>query len=238
MAVAELPVVPGTMDTVVLVDPVVGSGAQLGAGMRERGVALQAFTDPLLAIARLGREAADAVVVAARLGAEVSAQVAGIVRDEFSLPVLLAYDGADVDLIGPAILAGAQPLVHLPYDPAELAAAVRQVRPARAVPAVVRAGELVLDPSGYDAQLAGRGIDLTVLEFEVLLELASRQDHVVSRAQLVARWPESSDPDEKLIGIVARLRRKLEGLGRSGAIHTVRGIGYRLESRVFELGRG
>ncbi|WP_407319588.1 winged helix-turn-helix domain-containing protein [Isoptericola halotolerans] len=237
MAIAEPSIVHGTMDTVVLVDPAVEDGDQLGAGMRERGVALQTFTDPLLAIARLGREPAQAVVVAARLGTRISAQVAGIVRDEFSLPVLLAYDGADVDLIGPAILAGAQPLVHLPYDPAELAAAVRQVRPVRPAPAVVRAGELLLDPASYDAQLAGRGIDLTMLEFEVLFDLASRQDHVVSRADLVARWPESSDPDEKLIGIVARLRRKLEALDRAGAIHTVRGVGYRLESWVFRPAR-
>ncbi|WP_277209246.1 winged helix-turn-helix transcriptional regulator [Isoptericola croceus] len=236
MTVAGSPTLAGATTVVVLVDPTADGDEQLAAGLREHGVTLRTYADPLLAIARLGRDTADVVVIAARLGAEVSAQVAEIVREEFSLPVILAYDDVDVDVIGPAVLAGARPLVHLPYDPTALVGVLQQVRPARPAPAVVRVGDLVLDPAGYDAQLAGRGVDLTMLEFEVLLELASRQDHVVARTDLVRRWPTSADPDEKLIGIVARLRRKFDALGRAGAIHTVRGIGYRLESPAFRPG--
>ncbi len=220
------------MTAIVLVDPEVEECELLEARLRELGVSLETYAEPLRALARLGRHGADAVVLAARLGTTTSARIAEVVHDELSLPVLLAHDAADVDLIGPAVLAGARPLVHIPYDPEEIVEAFRQVRPAPSRPAVVRVGELVLDPAGYDAQLAGRGVDLSMLEFEVLLELAVHHDHVVQRSALLRRWTTSADPEEKLIGIIGRLRRKLEAFGRSQAIHTVRGVGYRLESHA------
>jgi DNA-binding response OmpR family regulator len=205
------------MTAIVLVDPELENCDLLEARLRELGVALEAYAEPLRAVARLGRRRADAVVLAARLGATTSARLVEVVRDELSLPVLLAHDAADVDIIGPAVLAGARPLVRIPYDPAEIVGALRQVRSTPTLPALVRVGELVLDPAGYDAQLGGRGVDLSMLEFDVLLELAVHHDHVVQRSSLMRRWTTSSDPEEKLVTVIGRLRRKLEAFGRAQA---------------------
>ncbi|WP_418275923.1 winged helix-turn-helix domain-containing protein [Isoptericola jiangsuensis] len=225
------------MPLVVLVDPQLEPGDALPARLREHGVALEVFTDPLRALAHIASQRPDVVVLAARLGATLAAQLTEVVHEEFGLPVLLADDSADVDLIGPAVLVGARPLVRIPYDPVGITDALRQVQVTRRRPEEVRVGPLELVPAGYDAHLHGRGIDLSVLEFEVLLELAVHHDHVVARVVLLQMWPESADPEEKLVGIISRLRRRLAPFGVSGAIHTVRGLGYRLDSHVLASGR-
>jgi DNA-binding response OmpR family regulator len=91
----------------------------------------------------------------------------------------------------------------------------------------LRAGELEVDERSRRATLAGRELELTPKEFELLAALARDPGAAVSRQRLLAEvWQTSWYGSSKTIDVhVAALRRKL---GDSGWIETVRGVGFRL----------
>ncbi|MEV8531277.1 winged helix-turn-helix domain-containing protein [Streptomyces sp. NPDC051211] len=105
--------------------------------------------------------------------------------------------------------------------------------PARTEPAAGAAGiegdALVrIDPAQRTAEVDGRVLDLTYLEFELLAHLVAHPHRVHSRDQLVTTvWGYGHVGDGRTVDVhVARLRRKL-GAQHRGAIQTVRRVGYK-----------
>lgn len=92
----------------------------------------------------------------------------------------------------------------------------------------VRLGPLVLDVESYRAVLAGRSLDLTYKEFELLQFLASRPGRVSTRPSLLREvWGYHFYGGTRTVDVhVRRLRAKL-GPEHEWLIETVRGVGYR-----------
>jgi hypothetical protein len=93
----------------------------------------------------------------------------------------------------------------------------------------VTGDELVrIDPDQRTAQVAGRPLDLTYLEFELLAHLVAHPHRVHTRDQLVTTvWGYGHVGDGRTVDVhVARLRRKL-GPEHRGTIVTVRRVGYK-----------
>ncbi|MET7762155.1 winged helix-turn-helix domain-containing protein [Streptomyces sp. NPDC005336] len=89
--------------------------------------------------------------------------------------------------------------------------------------------ELVrIDPDQRTAQVAGRPLDLTYLEFELLAHLVAHPHRVHTRHQLVTTvWGYGHVGDGRTVDVhVARLRRKM-GAEHRGTIVTVRRVGYK-----------
>lgn len=96
--------------------------------------------------------------------------------------------------------------------------------------AIIRAGQLTLEPERMEAKYAGTPIETTVTEFRLLTVLASRPGVVYTREQLLDRVRgDDSVVVERLVDTyVRRLRRKLEAVDPSfDEIETVIGAGYR-----------
>ena len=91
----------------------------------------------------------------------------------------------------------------------------------------IRYRDLTLDADAYTATLNGRKLALTTREFELLRELVKNQGRVMTFQMLFSRlWAYDSLGDERVIySHIKNLRRKL-GVDY---IHTVRGVGYRIE---------
>ncbi len=89
-------------------------------------------------------------------------------------------------------------------------------------------GRLIIRPARYAAYVDGKQIDLTASEFRVLNLLASRPNHIFSRARILnAIHRLSSDANERSIDShLYSLRRKLGPVAHY--VQTMRGIGYRL----------
>ncbi|MEV7325984.1 winged helix-turn-helix domain-containing protein [Streptomyces sp. NPDC093970] len=85
-----------------------------------------------------------------------------------------------------------------------------------------------VDPGQRTAQVDGRELDLTYLEFELLAHLVAHPNRVHTRDQLVTTvWGYGHVGDGRTVDVhVARLRRKL-GAEHRGAIQTVRRVGYK-----------
>jgi DNA-binding response OmpR family regulator len=94
---------------------------------------------------------------------------------------------------------------------------------------VLRSGGLALDLRSRRANVDGRMVDLTAREFVLTETFLRHEGQVLAREQLLsAVWGYDYDPGSNVVDVyVGYLRRKL-GAGR---IVTVRGMGYRLETR-------
>jgi len=133
---------------------------------------------------------------------------------------------------------GADDYVVKPFSVRELVARVKAVlRRAQHVPAdsntAIRLGDLLVDKGRYEARLAGRLLDLTTLEFEVLHTLTRQAHHVLSRAQLLEQvWGYEYLGDQRVVdAVIKRLRAKLRDAAPDRElVVTVRGVGYKLEA--------
>lgn len=148
-------------------------------------------------------------------------------RDDEAEIIRLLTDGADDYLVKPFSVA------HLT---ARMAAVLRRTGSAGAagepVPAAaLRVGGLSVDPLRRLAELDGAALDLTRREFDLLAYLAGRPGVVVPRKELLAEvWQQSYGDDQTIDVHLSWLRRKLgETAARPRYLHTVRGVGVKLE---------
>ncbi|NEA48292.1 winged helix-turn-helix domain-containing protein [Streptomyces sp. SID10815] len=128
-------------------------------------------------------------------------------------------------MIGYLVLVPADQQPHLPP-----VAVPDRPRPEEERAAAAEAGEPLvrIDAARRTAQVAGRQLDLTYLEFELLAHLVAHPHRVHTRDQLVTTvWGYGHVGDGRTVDVhVARLRRKL-GAEHRRTIQTVRRVGYK-----------
>lgn len=130
---------------------------------------------------------------------------------------------------------GADDYLVKPFAFAELLARVRSLtRRGRAglEAALLQVADLELDLLRRRATRAGKRIDLTAKEFALLELFLRRQGEVLPRSLIASQvWDMNFDSDTNVIDVaVRRLRVKIDDGFEIKLIHTVRGMGYVLET--------
>ena len=169
-----------------------------------------------------GREVCRRIRAAERTDDEPQPRVLMLTaRDAFGDRVAGLDDGADDYLVKP-------------FDFAELTARVRALlrRDAGRSGSTIEVGSLSLDAARREAWRAGRPLDLTAKEFQLLRYFMSRAGEVISEGDLLNHvWDENANPYTKTVRVtIATLRRKLALPDESQPIETVIGSGYRLST--------
>ena len=160
------------------------------------------------------------------------------IRNGSRIPVLLlTARGEDVDrIVGLEI--GADDYLPKPFNPRELVARIHAIlrrtrsaeKPQKAQLAeILRVGEIELDPATRTVRQAGKLVELTSVEFNLLQVLLSEAGRVVTREQLAdSVLSRKFSPFDRSIDMhVSKVRKKLgDSEGETEHIKTVRGVGY------------
>lgn len=137
-----------------------------------------------------------------------------------------------------ALRVGADDYVVKPFNPLEVVARVRTVlrrTQGQQSDRTLRIGAVEIDRVAHHAQVLVDGVrsslDLTPTEFRILLHMAATPRKAFARSELIdACLPEGEAVERTVDSHVSNLRRKIAEAGGGEMMHTVRGIGYRLEA--------
>jgi DNA-binding response OmpR family regulator len=222
--------------------------ATVRAALERAGYAVAECADGATAIVEVSRTGPDLVILDVGLPDMDGMDVLREIRRGSDLPVLvLTARGDEFDRVLGLEL-GADDYVVKPFSARELAARVRtilrrsagsgaSVRPASGPDAAglerdIRViGDLEIDRTAREVRRAGRAIETTRREFDLLVVLSASPGRVFTREQLLrAVWESSSDWQlpSTVTEHVRRLRLKIEDdPDRPRIVLTVRGVGYR-----------
>ena len=154
------------------------------------------------------------------------------IRAESGVPiVMLTAKGDTIDVVV-GLESGADDYIVKPFKPKELIARVRaRVRRHDVTPGEgLTIGDVSIDVAGHSVTRAGEPINLTPLEFDLLVCLARKPWQVFTREVLLEQvWGYRHSADTRLVNVhVQRLRSKVEHDPENPeVVVTVRGVGYK-----------
>ncbi|TFV81082.1 response regulator transcription factor [Blastococcus sp. CT_GayMR20] len=204
--------------------------------LRERGHAVSSAATALDGLRQAVDERPDLVVLDLGLPDLDGRELLRMLRAVSAVPVIVATARDDDESVVQALDAGADDYVVKPFPAGQLEARIRAVLRraagvADAALAPVTVGDLVVDPRSRRVTLAGRAVELSPKEFDLLAHLAARVGTVVSKRELLTEvWQLPYGGSDKTVDVhLSWLRRKLgESAAEPRLLETVRGVGVRL----------
>lgn len=158
--------------------------------------------------------------------------VRGLRAADVNVPVLMLTARSQIEDRVEGLDAGADDYLSKPFAFSELLARVRaltrRARPEHSAEAVIRVGDITLDPTRHVVRRGEERIDLTAKEFALLATLLQRPGQVFTRSVLLDTvWAGTSDVYTNVVDLcVSHLRKKLDLGTETSFIRTVRGVGY------------
>jgi len=199
----------------------------LATYLRQNGMDVVGAHDAARGLAMLDADAFDAVLLDIMMPGMNGLEACKRIRAKSNVPlIMLTAKGDETDRVV-GLEMGADDYVPKPFSPRELLARLRAVL-RRAKPEAfaerLTVGDLVIDLGGREAQVAGRVLDVTGLELDLLVALAKRAGKVISRETLLVEAGRSDvNVNERTVDVhISHLRQKLG----DARIRTVRGVGY------------
>jgi two-component system copper resistance phosphate regulon response regulator CusR len=209
----------------------------LRQGLEEEGYQVVVASDGRSGL-DLGRtEQFDMIILDLMLPQLDGNEVARSLREEGNRTPILMLTARDSnqDIIRGLNL-GADDYITKPFSLDVFLARVRAVsrRGPIPTPAILRVGDLDVDPAAHVVSRAGRAIPLTPREFTLLELLARSSPRVITRqAILEGVWGYHSEVSANNVeAFVSALRSKIDTAGGLKLIHTIRGVGYCLKEEV------
>ncbi|MFA7763390.1 response regulator transcription factor [Streptomyces sp. NRRL S-448] len=208
-------------------------------GLAVEGYEVRGAPDGLAALSQVAAWEPDAVVLDVMMpvldGLAVCRQLRAL-GDRTPVLVLTALDSVSERVDG--LEAGADDYLVKPFALDELVARVRALLrraapgPAGTAAAPLGFADLVLDPATRTGRRGNRPLEFSRTE-AALLELLLRHPGQVLPRELILElvWGRDFGPDSNSLAVyVGYLRRKLEAAGEPRLVHTVHGVGYRLDA--------
>ncbi|MFZ3492003.1 response regulator transcription factor [Streptomyces sp. 5.8] len=209
--------------------------------LTESGHVVRSVGTAIEALREVTAQDIDVVILDLGLPDLDGSEVLKMMRGITDVPVIIATARDDESEIVRLLNRGADDYLTKPFSVEQLSARLSAVlrRAGRSSsedgqveePALITVGELRIDPIRRRAALGGQMLELTRREFDLLAFLAHRPGAVVPRRVLLSEvWHQAYGDDQTIDVHLSWLRRKLgETAARPRYLHTVRGVGIKLE---------
>lgn len=148
------------------------------------------------------------------------------------IPIIMLTAKSEESDVVTGLEVGADDYITKPFSPKILIARIRNIlrrkaREADRTVTTLKVHDIVINPGRHEVMVAGRIVDLTLTEFQILQFLARHPGWVFTRYQIVneIRGDETIVTDRSVDVQIVGLRKKLGDAGQY--IETVRGVGYK-----------
>lgn len=222
---------------ILVVDDDTALAEMIGIVLRSEGFEPAFCEDGDSALDEFRRVRPELVLLDLMLPGTDGIEVCARIREESGTPIIMLTARSDTADVVKGLESGADDYIVKPFNPKELVARIRtRLRPSP--PSAVGSltiGDLAIDVAGHEVRRGDTKINLTPLEFELLLALAAKPQQVFTREMLLEQvWGYHYKADTRLVNVhVQRLRAKVEeDPDNPRIVMTVRGVGYRAGSPV------
>ena len=203
-------------------------------GLREEGYAVDVAKDGDEATMLAHVYEYDIIVLNAMLPKKTGILIAAELRRKgHETPILMPTALDTTSDVVRGLAAGAYDYLTKPFKFDELLARVRALvrRGGSGRTEVLSYGPVELDRLKHKVKVEGKTLDLTPKEFHLLQHFLLHPEEVVRRTELLEKvWDMHFDPESNVVDVhVGNLRRKLREATGLEIVHTVRGVGFRLE---------
>ena len=204
-------------------------------GLREAGYAVDAFENGDETLDAMATVDYDLAILDVNLPGASGFDICRSVRNR-SVPgpailFLTARDSVEDRVYGLDL--GAEDYLVKPFAFAELLARVRALlRRGPGQQPLLRCADLTLDPAAHRVERAGREIGLTAKEFALLEYLMRNAGRVVSKTMIAEHvWDFDLGAETNFIEVfIYALRKKIDAPFDHPLLHTLRGLGYRIDA--------
>lgn len=157
-----------------------------------------------------------------------------ILTQDLDIPVILLTAKGQLEDKERGFLSGTEDYMVKPFEPKELLFRVAVVlrRSERSVQENLQAGNVAINRKNFEVAIGNETVILPLKEFEILSLLVSRANLATPRGLVFEYvWGEDHDVSEMTLNThINRIRDRLKRYGATVEIHTLRGIGYKLET--------
>lgn len=217
---------------VLVIDDDLALAEMLGIVLRGEGFEPVFCADGSLALQAFRDSRPEVVLLDLMLPGMDGVDVCRLIRAESGVPIVMLTAKNDTVDVVLGLESGADDYVVKPFKPKELVARLRARMRRLDEPAaeVLSIGDVTIDVAGHSVKRADEIINLTPLEFDLLVCLARKPWQVFSRETLLQDvWGYRHAADTRLVNVhVQRLRAKIEhDPEKPEIVLTVRGVGYK-----------
>lgn len=225
------------MTKILLVDDDGQIAAYLGELLRAEGFDTQIASSKKEAGECLLAQAFDLVLLDVSLPDGNGFSICAEIKREYEIPVIFLTASGDEYSVVAGLDMGADDYIAKPFRPRELISRIRSVlRRCKKEQRILSCGDLRVNVSSATVTKGEKELFLSALEYRLLLLLLQNKGQILTGNQLLEEiWDASGEyvNDNTLSVYMKRLREKIEENPQSPRLlHTIRGIGYRMEDRA------
>lgn len=223
------------MTRILLVEDDRQIAAYLGELLRAEGFETQIAGSKKEASDCMSAQTFDLVLLDVSLPDGNGFAICAEIKREYELPVIFLTASGDEYSVVAGLDMGADDYIAKPFRPRELISRIRSVlRRCKKEQRILSCGDLRVNVSTATVTKGERELFLSALEYRLLLLLMQNKGQILTRNQLLEEiWDASGEyvNDNTLSVYMKRLREKIEENPQSPRLlHTIRGIGYRMEA--------
>ena len=225
------------MTKILLVEDDGQIASYLGELLRAEGFDTQIAGSKKEACECLLAQAFDLVLLDVSLPDGNGFSICAEIKREYEIPVIFLTASGDEYSVVAGLDMGADDYIAKPFRPRELISRIRSVlRRCKKEQRILSCGDLRVNVSSATVTKGEKELFLSALEYRLLLLLLQNKGQILTRNQLLEEiWDASGEyvNDNTLSVYMKRLREKIEENPQSPRLlHTIRGIGYRMEDRA------